>query len=79
LNNPRDVVPESNMPGFTWLEGATLDGQEIVAKMRALRKIGVPYAEQEIATAAEEVRGHSEMDALIDYLQMLKFHGEVTP
>jgi cytochrome c oxidase cbb3-type subunit II len=79
LNNPRDVVPESNMPGFTWLAAAQLDGDTIVAKMRALRHIGVPYTDAEIAAAAAEVSGHNEMDALIDYLQMLKFHGEQVP
>jgi cytochrome c oxidase cbb3-type subunit II len=79
LNNPRDVVPESNMPGFTWLADARLDGKEIVAKMRALRHIGVPYTDNEIAAAAEQVTGHSEMDALVDYLQGLKFHGDATP
>jgi cytochrome c oxidase cbb3-type subunit II len=79
LNNPRDVVPESNMPGFTWLANAPLDGKEIAAKMHALRHIGVPYTDQEIASAAEQVTGHSEMDALVDYLQGLKFHGEAAP
>jgi cytochrome c oxidase cbb3-type subunit 2 len=79
LNNPRDVVPESNMPGFTWLAAAQLDGDTIVAKMRALRHIGVPYTDAEIAAASAEVSGHNEMDALIDYLQMLKFHGEQVP
>jgi cytochrome c oxidase cbb3-type subunit 2 len=76
LNNPRDVVPESNMPGFTWLANAPLDGKDTAGKMRALRRIGVPYTDQEIAGAAEQVAGHSEMDALIEYLQMLKFHGD---
>jgi cytochrome c oxidase cbb3-type subunit 2 len=79
LNNPRDVVPESNMPGFTWLASSPLDGKEIVAKMRALRHIGVPYTGQEIASAAGQVTGRSEMDALVDYLQGLKFHGDATP
>jgi cytochrome c oxidase cbb3-type subunit 2 len=79
LNDPRDVVPESNMPGFTWLADAPLDGMEIVTKMRALRYIGVSYTDQEIAAAAEQVAGHNEMDALVDYLQGLKFHGDVTP
>ena len=79
LNNPRDVVPESNMPGFTWLANAPLDGKEIVAKMHALRHIGVPYTDQEIASAAEQVTSHSEMDALVDYLQGLKFHGDAAP
>ena len=79
LNNPRDVVPESNMPGFTWLAKASIDGKATVDKMRALRTIGVPYSDADIAAAVDAVKGHSEMDALIDYLQMLKFHGEVAP
>src|SRR6266700_5069824 len=79
LNNPRDVVPESNMPGYTWLANAPLDGKEVAAKMRALRHIGVPYTDQEIASAADQVAGHNEMDALVDYLQGLKFHGDATP
>lgn len=79
LNNPRDVVPESNMPGFTWLAKAPLDGKEIVAKMRALRTIGVPYTDQEISSAADQVVGHNELDALVFYLQGLKYHGDATP
>jgi cytochrome c oxidase cbb3-type subunit II len=67
------------MPGFTWLAAEPLDGKEIVAKMRVLRYIGVPYTDQEIAGASAQVTGHSEMDALIDYLQGLKFHGDATP
>src|SRR6476620_8844384 len=51
LDNPRDVVPESNMPGYPWLAKATLDPAEIIPKMRAMRRIGVPYSEQEIAAA----------------------------
>ena len=79
LKNARDVVPESNMPGFTWLETATLDAKNTAGKMRALRHIGVPYTDEEIAGAAAQVAGHTELDALIDYLQMLKFHGDVAP
>jgi len=67
------------MPGFTWLANATLDGKEVAAKMRALRHIGVPYTDQEIASADGQVKDHSEMDALVDYLQMLKFHGDALP
>ncbi|MGA9028680.1 MAG: cbb3-type cytochrome c oxidase subunit II, partial [Steroidobacteraceae bacterium] len=79
LNNPRDVVPESNMPGFTWLAKAGVDGQEVAAKMRALRSIGTPYTDEEISAAAAQVAGHNELDALIAYLQGLKFHGDTTP
>lgn len=79
LNNPRDVVPESNMPGFTWLAKAGVDGQEVAAKMRALRSIGTPYTDEEISAADAQVAGHNELDALIAYLQGLKFHGDTTP
>jgi cytochrome c oxidase cbb3-type subunit 2 len=79
LNNPRDVVPESNMPAFVWLANGAIDGDLIAAKMRVLRKLGTPYTDQEIADAASQVTGHSELDALIAYLQGLKFHGDLTP
>jgi len=70
LNNPRDVVPESNMPAFPWLERpAKVD--DIQAKMTALRKVGVPYSDAEIAKAPEAVKGVTEMDAVIAYLQGL--------
>jgi len=79
LNNPRDVVPESNMPGFTWLAKAQLDGPLIADKMRALTHIGVPYTTAEIDGAAATVAGHSELDALVAYLQGLKYHGDAQP
>ncbi|MGI9221630.1 MAG: cytochrome-c oxidase, cbb3-type subunit II [Woeseiaceae bacterium] len=69
--NPRDVVPESNMPGYPWLEDAMLDGDEVVAKMRALQMLGDPYTDEQIAAAAAAVDGKNEMDALIAYLQNL--------
>ena len=75
FNNPRDVVPESNMPGFPWLAQNTLDGVQTATKMRALQAIGVPYSAEEIAAAPAAVEGRTEMDALIHYLQVLKFHG----
>ncbi len=71
LNNPRDVVPESNMPAYTWLEKAPLDGAEAERHMRALRRVGVPFADAQIASAATDVKGKSEMDALVAYLQSL--------
>jgi cytochrome c oxidase cbb3-type subunit 2 len=71
LINPRDLVPESNMPGFPWLEHNRLDGSGTAAKMRALRSIGVPYTEEQIAAAAGAVEGKTEMEALIAYLQQL--------
>jgi len=71
LLHPRDVVPESNMPGFPWLESNTLDGVGTADKLRALRTLGTPYTDQDIAGAQEAVAGKTEMDALIAYLQGL--------
>jgi cytochrome c oxidase cbb3-type subunit II len=71
LHNPRDVVPESNMPTYAWLADATVDADETAVKMRALRRVGVPYADADIAAAADVVRGKTEMEALIAYLQGL--------
>src|SRR4029453_997845 len=55
LINPRDVVPESNMPGYSWLERGSIDGMQLMANMRALRRVGVPYTEEQIAKAPSEV------------------------
>ena len=71
LMNPRDVVPESNMPGFPWLARQTLDAAVTPRKMRALRLVGVPYTDNEIAGSSTEVNGRTELDALIAYLQVL--------
>jgi len=71
FNNPRDVVPESNMPRYPWLERTALEDSDIQARMRALRSVGVPYTDQEIAQAPAAVRGHTEVEALIAYLQGL--------
>ncbi len=71
LNNPRDVVPESNMPGYPWLARSELDPGAIQPKMRALRRVGVPYTDEDIAKAPEELQGKTEQDALIAYLQNL--------
>lgn len=71
LNNPRDLVPESNMPAFSWLEGAKIDDYPIQAHMKALREVGVPYTDAEIAAAPEELKGKTEMDAVVAYLQGL--------
>jgi len=76
LTNPRDVVPESNMPGFPWLSERTIDPAGTQTKMQALQKIGVPYTAQEISEAPEAVRNRTEMEALIAYMQGLKFYGE---
>ncbi|MBV1909718.1 MAG: cytochrome-c oxidase, cbb3-type subunit II [Kangiellaceae bacterium] len=71
LLNPRDVVPESNMPAFTWLEDAILDGELTGKKMEALRIVGVPYTNDDINSAQQQVAGKSELDAVVFYLQSL--------
>ncbi len=71
LNNPRDLVPESNMPAYSWLAGAALDPEDMAPKMRALRRVGVPYSDAEIAKAGDDVKGKSDLDALVAYLQVL--------
>jgi len=74
LNNPRDVVPESNMPGFPWLARNELDGRYTAAKMRALRSVGVPYKDDDIAGAQAAVAGKHEIDAVVAFLQQLGTH-----
>ncbi|MEP7242065.1 MAG: cytochrome-c oxidase, cbb3-type subunit II [Gammaproteobacteria bacterium] len=71
LANPRDVVPESNMPRYAWLADAKVDPQELPVKMRVLRKLGVPYTDADLAGAPAAVEGKTEMEALIAYLQGL--------
>ena len=71
LAGPRDLVPESNMPAYPWLLTTKVDDATIGAHMRGLRTVGVPYSDDEIAKAADGVRGKSELDALIAYLQVL--------
>ncbi|MAZ10218.1 MULTISPECIES: cytochrome-c oxidase, cbb3-type subunit II [unclassified Limnobacter] len=71
LINPRDVVPESNMPGYAWLEKKKLNGEKLVQHMQALVKIGVPYTDEQLAAAPAEVAGKTELDALVAYLQGL--------
>ena len=71
LRNPRDVVPESNMPNYPWLAKSPVDGESLPAKMRALRAVGVPYADAEIASSTKDVAGKTEEDALVAYLQEL--------
>lgn len=79
LNNPRDVVPESKMPSYPWLFKNKLTGQDTEAKMEALRKLGVPYTDEDIAGAREQVTGKYEIDALVAYLQSLgKLHNVYT-
>ena len=74
LVNPRDVVPESNMPVYAWLEKAPVDGVNLPTHMRGLRKLGAPYTDEEIAKATEDVKGKTELDAVIAYLQGMGIH-----
>jgi cytochrome c oxidase cbb3-type subunit 2 len=71
LNNPRDLVPESNMPAYPWLSQAVVDSDGMAPRFRALRIVGVPYTDDDIAKAGAEVKGKTEQDALIAYLQVL--------
>jgi cytochrome c oxidase cbb3-type subunit II len=71
LNNPRDLVPESNMPAYPWLERSAVDPADMAPKMTALRRVGVPYTDDEIAKGGEAVKGKTELDALVAYLQVL--------
>jgi len=74
LLNPRNVVPESNMPAFPWLDERTLDGAQTAAKMRGLRRVGVPYTDEDIAGAQAAVENRKEMEAMIAFLQQLGTH-----
>lgn len=74
LHNPRDVVPESNMPAYPWLEATPANANTIQAHMRGLRTLGAPYTDEEIAKAPEEVKDKTELDAVISYLQVLGIH-----
>ena len=76
LNNPRDVVPESNMPSYPWLEQAQVNPADIAPKMEVLRKLGAPYSNEEIAQGGDEVKGKTELDAVISYLQVLGTAGK---
>ena len=71
LDNPRDLVPESNMPGYPWLARTALVAADVVPKMEALRRLNVPYTDQDIATAPAALAGKTEQDALVAYLQGL--------
>ncbi|HCN89994.1 MAG TPA: cytochrome-c oxidase, cbb3-type subunit II, partial [Oxalobacteraceae bacterium] len=71
LDNPRDVVPESNMPGYPWLATTKLVPEDVVPKMRALKRLNVPYSEEDIRQAPSMLVGKTEQDALIAYLQGL--------
>jgi cytochrome c oxidase cbb3-type subunit 2 len=69
LNNPRDLVPESNMPAYPWLAKTNLDPERIVLHLKALKRLGDPYSDEQIANAPKELEGKSELDALVAYLQ----------
>lgn len=71
LNNPRSVVPESNMPSYSWLMDSKLDPKEVTPKLRAMKAVGVPYTEAQITEGANELVDKTEMDALVAYLQVL--------
>ncbi len=71
LNNPRDVVPESNMPAYPWLAQKQVDSAGLPRRMEVLRTLGAPYTDEEIANAMEDVKGKTEMEAVIAYLQVL--------
>ena len=74
LNNPRDLVPESNMPGFPWLEKNAVDGELITKKLKTLKMMGDPYTDADISGARAAVDGKTELDALVAYLQGLGKH-----
>ena len=69
LNNPRDLVPESNMPAYPWLAKTNLDPERIVLHLKALKRLGDPYSDEQIANAPKELEGKTELDALVAYLQ----------
>ena len=71
LISPRALVPESNMPAYPWLESAAIDPASMAPRLRALRTLGVPYSDEDIAGAADAVRGRTELDAIVSYLQVL--------
>ncbi|MCZ4330070.1 cytochrome-c oxidase, cbb3-type subunit II [Castellaniella denitrificans] len=75
LRNPRNVVKESNMPAYPWLQKNTVEGADVQARMRVLRTLGVPYTDEEIAAAPEQLKGKTEEDAVVAYLQGLGVGG----
>jgi cytochrome c oxidase cbb3-type subunit 2 len=74
LTTPRDLVPESNMPAYPWLEKSPADAGTVTAHMKGLRTLGAPYSDEEIANAADDVKEKTELDAVIAYLQVLGIH-----
>ncbi len=74
LESPRDLVPESNMPAYTWLAPALIDSASVPPRLTAMKRLGVPYTDVDIAGSAEAVKGKTELDALVAYLQSLGTH-----
>src|SRR5262245_53033761 len=74
LESPRDLVPESNMPAYTWLSNTAIDAASVPPRLRALQRLGVPYSDADVTGAAEAVKGKTEMDAIVAYLQSLGRH-----
>lgn len=74
LINPRDVVPESNMPSYPWLDRNLVNPEQVESRIRTLQRLGDPYSDEQVAGAAEEVRGKTELDAVVAYLQGLGRH-----
>ena len=74
LSGPRDLVPESNMPAYPWLERNAIDPASVPPRLRAMQRLGVPYTDAEIAASAEAVKGKNEMDAIVAYLQSMGRH-----
>jgi len=74
LEGPRDLVPESNMPAYPWLTRAAIDPASVPPRLVALKRLGVPYTDAEVAASADAVKGKTELDALIAYLQSLGIH-----
>ncbi|HEY1091998.1 MAG TPA: cytochrome-c oxidase, cbb3-type subunit II [Burkholderiaceae bacterium] len=71
LQNPRDLVPESNMPAYTWLSSTPVAPDSVPPRLQAMKRLGVPYSDAEVAASAEAVKGKTEMDAIVAYLQAL--------
>jgi cytochrome c oxidase cbb3-type subunit 2 len=74
LSNPRDLVPESNMPAYSWLEKNAVDADSLPTHMKGLRTLGAPYTDEDIAQASVDVKGKTELEAVIAYLQVLGIH-----
>jgi len=74
LEGPRDLVPESNMPAYPWLTRQAIDPASVPPRLTAMQRLGVPYSDAEIAASAEAVKGKTELDALVAYLQSLGTH-----